>query len=622
MGVKDLWTVLSPISEKKSLWELQNKTIAIDLSAWICDSQHVGDSSQRNMYLRNLFFRTSFLLLLGVKPIFVLEGTAPELKHATIIARRQARTGKDVPMSGSRSNLKNLQKLCKKLLKTMGVPCVQGSGEAEAFCAWLNEVGVVDAVITQDSDCFLYGGLIVYRNFTMSPTYTCELYDISVIEKKLKLGRNKLLALSLLCGCDYDKGVNGVGKESAVTFLSALDDDEVLDRLKSWRDNPFYDAMGRKKNSDLTPEQKLELSIRKKALQIPGFPSEDIIDEYLSKKPVESIPMIGWSQPNLPGFLEIVDRQLGWEEEYAIEKFLPLVTRWHLLHPNKLSVVKCEMIVKKRIARGINSYECKWSAADLMLDKTDTLLTTVEPQDLVTEIYKNLVEEFIASKKKKTKNGAKKKTSFKNQQDKENIVEDVKSLLHNLSFKQNKIKQPNKKRKNRSVKGLETIDKYFKSKKTSSHLQWNCNLPVTHSTPNIKKKNSNADVSFHFNFDEKYSPSPLRCKNKRSSISKLIDKNTSDSIDITSRWSLSEFLPSPLKTVNHELKSTKSCSHRNIFSKKFDTSMSASFLNISNDMSNDMNMSDIINSFVNNDNNANPAVDFLLKSENYLQLSK
>lgn len=52
MGVKELWTVLSPVSEKKSLWELQNKIIAIDLSAWICDSQHVGDNSQRNMYLR------------------------------------------------------------------------------------------------------------------------------------------------------------------------------------------------------------------------------------------------------------------------------------------------------------------------------------------------------------------------------------------------------------------------------------------------------------------------------------------------------------------------------------------------------------------------------------------
>lgn len=88
----------------------------------------------------------------------------------------------------------------------------------------------MDAVVTQDSDSLLYGAQTVYRNFTMSPGYTCEAYEMSVIEKKLQLGRHKLLAVSLLCGSDYNKGVNGVGKESAVKFLSSLQENEVLDR--------------------------------------------------------------------------------------------------------------------------------------------------------------------------------------------------------------------------------------------------------------------------------------------------------------------------------------------------------------------------------------------------------
>jgi len=51
------------------------------------------------------------------------------------------------------------------------------------------------------------------------------------IEKNLKIGRNKMIALSLLCGCDYDeKGVIGIGKETAMKFLLSLNDDEVLDR--------------------------------------------------------------------------------------------------------------------------------------------------------------------------------------------------------------------------------------------------------------------------------------------------------------------------------------------------------------------------------------------------------
>lgn len=55
MGVKDLWQVLAPVCERKSLWELQDKSVAVDLSAWVCDSQNVVEhSSQPNMHLRSI----------------------------------------------------------------------------------------------------------------------------------------------------------------------------------------------------------------------------------------------------------------------------------------------------------------------------------------------------------------------------------------------------------------------------------------------------------------------------------------------------------------------------------------------------------------------------------------
>lgn len=53
MGVKDLWNILSPLCEKKPLYELQGKTIAIDLSGWIVDSQTaVDNATQPKMHLR------------------------------------------------------------------------------------------------------------------------------------------------------------------------------------------------------------------------------------------------------------------------------------------------------------------------------------------------------------------------------------------------------------------------------------------------------------------------------------------------------------------------------------------------------------------------------------------
>ena len=98
---------------------------------------------------------------------------------------------------------------------------------------------LVAGCISQDSDCFLYGAETVYRNFTSTagnsstggPAFSIDSYSMTSIQKCLGLTRNKLIALSLLCGCDYlQHGVAGVGKETALQFLSTLQDDEIFDR--------------------------------------------------------------------------------------------------------------------------------------------------------------------------------------------------------------------------------------------------------------------------------------------------------------------------------------------------------------------------------------------------------
>ena len=89
----------------------------------------------------------------------------------------------------------------------------------------------MSGIVTQDSDCFLYGARIVYRNFNASENGSVDVYCMESIEKNLKIGRNKMIALSLLCGCDYDeKGVTGIGKDTAIKFLQLINDDVVLDR--------------------------------------------------------------------------------------------------------------------------------------------------------------------------------------------------------------------------------------------------------------------------------------------------------------------------------------------------------------------------------------------------------
>ena len=93
---------------------------------------------------------------------------------------------------------------------------------------FLTFVQLVDGCISQDSDCFLYGAKIVYKNFTTSGTV--DEYTMEKIQRLYNIGRNKMIALALLCGCDYDEGVNKVGKEAALKLFKLVDDDDILDR--------------------------------------------------------------------------------------------------------------------------------------------------------------------------------------------------------------------------------------------------------------------------------------------------------------------------------------------------------------------------------------------------------
>ena len=96
---------------------------------------------------------------------------------------------------------------------------------------------LVEGCISQDSDCFLYGAKVVYRNFCTSTQGSrgtsggsIDEYSIEKIERVFGLGRNKMITLALLCGCDYDEGLNGVGKEAALKLFKVVNEDEILER--------------------------------------------------------------------------------------------------------------------------------------------------------------------------------------------------------------------------------------------------------------------------------------------------------------------------------------------------------------------------------------------------------
>lgn len=232
MGVTDLWEVLSPVARKVQLDDLRGKRLAVDLSGWIVESER-ATQVVRNPVIRNLFYRCNKLLGYGIQPIFVLEGEAPQVKGEALSQRSQVRFGPGTKTVGGRSRpgLQALTSECRDLLDALGLPYVQSAGEAEGTCAYLDKNGMVDGCITQDGDAFLYGARTVYRKLCIEDKDPHVLeYRMPDIEEKLGLDREKLVALALLCGCDYFPGVAGVGKETGRKLLEKFGDDNCLDR--------------------------------------------------------------------------------------------------------------------------------------------------------------------------------------------------------------------------------------------------------------------------------------------------------------------------------------------------------------------------------------------------------
>ncbi|KAJ7168721.1 PIN domain-like protein [Mycena filopes] len=122
-------------------------------------------------------------------------------------------------------------------------------GEAEAELALLNADGRIDAIITEDSDAFLFGARVVIRTLGPSPQDISFIYSIDAIENTdtVLLDRAGLILCALLLGGDYGSGVPGIGEHIAhglaaggfgtdlVNILKTSESAERAEHLAGWR---------------------------------------------------------------------------------------------------------------------------------------------------------------------------------------------------------------------------------------------------------------------------------------------------------------------------------------------------------------------------------------------------
>jgi len=204
-------------------------------------------------HLNGLFYRTLKLMQAGIKPCFVFDGDAPELKSDTQAKRAQIKTDAEVKYSaaveaGDMESAKKyaqqtsrltseMIKEAKELIVAMGLPVVQALGDAEAQAAYICQKGQVWAVVSQDYDALLFGSPRVVRNLTVSQRsrggkiISPELIELAKTLNELKIDLHGLIDVAILVGTDFNEGIKGIGPKTAVKVVQEGNFSEYEDKI-------------------------------------------------------------------------------------------------------------------------------------------------------------------------------------------------------------------------------------------------------------------------------------------------------------------------------------------------------------------------------------------------------
>ncbi|KAK2865103.1 hypothetical protein FQN49_003907 [Arthroderma sp. PD_2] len=208
---------------------------------------------------------------------------------------------------------------CQQLLRLFGLPYITAPMEAEAQCAELVSLGLVDGIVTDDSDTFLFGGTRIYKNMFNQSKYV-ECYLSSDLEKEYALDRKKLISFSHLLGSDYTEGIPGIGP---VTALEILTEFSGLDEFRDWWSQV---QLGSKIPDDT--HAAFRKKFKKNATKLflpPGFPDQTVENAYLEPE-VDSDPSeFKWGVPDLPAVRQFLMATIGWSPERTDEVLVPVI---------------------------------------------------------------------------------------------------------------------------------------------------------------------------------------------------------------------------------------------------------------------------------------------------------
>ena len=298
MTVRDLKKFFSSLMIIQNIYEIfHGKTIGIDISCLIHFCAYFEENILPSVEYENYSFLVNSVISIvcqlrmkGLIPICVFDGKGLPQKEPTRQLRLAkyenataeykgllARGGTPAEeLSAARKCFKRTHELEDSLiygLHQKNIDLIIAPFEADAQLAYLNRIGLLNAVLTVDADLIAFGASIIifpverqhdwqggncliYRNSCLLPNFlvpNCSDLErlIKVQTISQKLGIPGLALLCCIAGCDYfPKGVDGVGLRKAIDVVESFA--KMKPTLPSLLPTPEIDSSNLQQLFDLT----------------------------------------------------------------------------------------------------------------------------------------------------------------------------------------------------------------------------------------------------------------------------------------------------------------------------------------------------------------------------------
>ncbi|NXY64821.1 EXO1 Exonuclease, partial [Callaeas wilsoni] len=255
MGIQGLLQFIKEAAEPSHVKKYKGLTVAVDTYCWLhkgayACAEKLARGEPTDLYVAFCMKLVHMLLSFGIKPILVFDGCTLPSKKEVEKARRERRQasllkGKQLLQEGRLSEAREcfgrsvnithaMAHEVIKAARAQGVDCIVAPYEADAQLAYLNKIGMVQAIITEDSDLLAFGCKKVFLKI--------DKFGNGLEIDQARLGNCKQLGnvfteekfryMCILSGCDYLPSIHGIGLAKACKLLKLANNPDIIKIIK------------------------------------------------------------------------------------------------------------------------------------------------------------------------------------------------------------------------------------------------------------------------------------------------------------------------------------------------------------------------------------------------------